>query len=71
MSDVRGLAQEAYVPCVSGFSCRIVSVFGTGKIQGGQDQSFLFQGGLASYKAHYIYPTLGHSLEVMVLRPAV
>jgi hypothetical protein len=67
MSDVRGLAQEAYVPCVSGFSYRIVSVFGTGKIQGGQDQSFLFQRGLA----HYIYPTLGHSLEVMVLHPAV
>jgi hypothetical protein len=30
-----------------------VSIFYTGKIQGGEDRSFLFWGGLANYKAHY------------------
>jgi hypothetical protein len=31
-----------------------VSVFGTGKIQGGQDRTFLFPGGLVKYKVHYL-----------------
>jgi hypothetical protein len=31
----------------------LVGVFYTDKIQGGQDNTFLFQGGLANYKAHY------------------
>jgi hypothetical protein len=30
-----------------------VDVFGTGKVQGGQDRVFLFCGGLSNYKAHY------------------
>jgi hypothetical protein len=31
----------------------LVGVFCTKKIEGGQDRSFLFQGGLVNYKAHY------------------
>jgi hypothetical protein len=31
-----------------------VSIFCIGKIQGGQDHAFLFRGGLANYKAHYV-----------------
>jgi hypothetical protein len=32
----------------------IVSVFCTVKIQGGQDHEFMFRGGHANYKAHYV-----------------
>jgi hypothetical protein len=35
------------------FSLNFVSVFYTSKIQGGQDHTFLFRGGLVNYKAHY------------------
>jgi hypothetical protein len=31
-----------------------VSVFCTGKIQGGQDRAILFRDGLANYKVHYV-----------------
>jgi hypothetical protein len=34
-------------------SMPIVSVFCTGKLQGGQDLAFPFRGGLANYEAHY------------------
>jgi hypothetical protein len=47
-----------------------ISVFFTGKYQGGQDRAFQFFGGLTNNKHTVIYPGSGPSSEVIALHSA-
>jgi hypothetical protein len=51
--------------------CVTIGVFCIGKIQGGQDRTFQFWGGIANIMHMVIYPGLGPSLELTTLCPMV